>query len=403
VTATSPAGHPTSCGGPQAHWTDAVPDPRHFRDAASAPAAARELYALAEGELGAETGQRADAIAHELSAALAARLDGEGPALAAAIEGAPSVSVARHLWRALDSAWRDRGSECGVALAAFAIPLVIVAGAEGGGDIVLPGVLADTERLAAILVDAGALGGNRNFALADVAVGPEAIDIARLPEIASWLGLRDVGGGTPSAARKLEPSPIHVRATSESVHLRFLFGTAIANANADLFADGDVGKWGVALSRELARQLRATGASLLVLPRAPQRMLPALYQGRAAQREVSAQIFASNAIRALRASVGEPTAVISAHRAPDACGGGELRLSLSSPFDPRRAEGFRCPLYPQDRVADVVSMLVDLLRDCRVAMIHAVSGIHSDRIDGAGGLLLFKPDTMPAHVTLVPR
>jgi len=59
-------------------------------------------------------------------------------------------------------------------------------------------------------------------------------------------------------------------------------------------------------------------------------------------------LFAGNAIRRIRAAVGEPTAVISAHRAPDAPGGGELRLSLSSPFDPRDAEGFRCPLHPLD-------------------------------------------------------
>jgi len=97
--------------------------------------------------------------------------------------------------------------------------------------------------------------------------------------------------------------------------------------------------------------------------------------------------------------IGEPTAVISAHRAPDAPGGGELRLSLSSPFEPRDAEGFRCPLYPLDRAGDVVAMLVDLLRDCRVTDIRTLAGVHADRTDGTGLPLLFKPESIPAAAT----
>jgi hypothetical protein len=142
-------------------------------------------------------------------------------------------------------------------------------------------------------------------------------------------------------------------------------------------------------------QLGSARASVLALPRAPQRLLPAVVQGRGAQREVAAQIFASNAIRKLRGTVGEPTAVVSAHRAPDAPGGGELRLSLSSPFEPGAAEGFRCPLHPLDRVGDVVSMIKSLLRDCRVTDIRTVACVHPDRAAGTGLPLLFKPDTMP--------
>jgi hypothetical protein len=110
---------------------------------------------------------------------------------------------------------------------------------------------------------------------------------------------------------------------------------------------------------------------------------------------VGAQLFASNAIRAIRAAVGEPTAVISAHRAPDAPGGGELRLSLSSAFAPRDAEGFRCPLHPLDQPGDVAAMLVDLLRDCRVADVRVLAGVHPDRVPGTGQRLLFKPETIP--------
>ena len=59
------------------------------------------------------------------------------------------------------------------------------------------------------------------------------------------------------------------------------------------------------------------------------------------------------------------------------------------------AEGFRCPLYPLDRVGDVVSMLVGLMRDCRVTDIRTLAGVHADRVAGTGLPLLFKPDTIP--------
>jgi hypothetical protein len=250
------------------------------------------------------------------------------------------------------------------------------------------------------------LGGNRNFALADALVAADAIDLARVPEILSWQRLPEpvTDVAAPHAARpahRLPAAPIPVAAGREAVSLRFLVGTALARAGVDLLADATVGQWGIPFTRELGRQVGRDGVPVLALPRAPQRLLPAVQQGRAAQREVSAQIFVGNALRRLRAAVGEPSAVISAHRAPAAPGGGELRLSLSSPFEPRDAEGFRCPLYPPDRAADVAAMLVQLLHDCRVTDIRVLAGVHPD-LDRATGLrLLFKPDTIPPATALV--
>jgi len=373
-----------------------IADPRTFPDAKSAPAAAQALYALAEASLAAESGQRADAIDGQLRSAL---LAADGPGLAAIFAGAPSVALTRHLWRALDAGWRGAAASAGAGLAVtvFALPVVIVTGLESAeGDGALPGVLDDPAGIAKILADCGALAGNRTFAFADALVAADAIDIGRLPEILAWQRLPDgLAPGASPPVRALEPAPCAFHAAREAVHLRFLVGTAVAKPGADLLADASVGKWGVPFSRELGRQLGAGRVSVLALARAPQRLLPAVAQGRAAQREVSAQMFASNAIRRFRATTGEPAAVISAHRAPDAPGGGELRLSLSSPFEPRGAEGFRCPLHPLDRAGDVASMLVDLLRDCRVTDIRVLAGVHADRVAGTGLPLLFKPDTIP--------
>ena len=376
-----------------------VPDPRIFPSIESAAPALRTLYALAEESLAADSQQRADACDRELHAALARYLESDGTELAAALSHAPSVAVTRHLWRLVDSVWNARAHDGTLAVTVFALPLIVVAGIEGGSERrSLRATLLHPERVAAILREHGALKGNRNFALADALVAAETIDIARLPQIRKWQQLPDaLEPGAMPGERDLVPSPIVVAAGSEGVHLRFLPGTAIAGSATDLLAESDVGRWGIPLAQELARELAIDGVSVLVLPRAPQPPLRAVAAGRAAQREVSAQLFAANAIRRFRSAVGEPSAVISAHRAPDAPGGGELRLSLSSPFDSRSAEGFRCPLYPLDRVGDAVTMLVELLRDCRVGDIRTLAGVHPDRERDFGSLLLFKPDTVPEY------
>jgi hypothetical protein len=377
-----------------------IPDPRLFPDAHSAPRFAAALYALAERSLGTDTGQTADALNERVRDALMAELAGDGSGLATIFAGAPSVSVARYLWRELDAAWHVAAAQQGAGLAVtiFAVPVVIVVGiSTPSGEGVLPAALGAPQNLAAILRGHHALKGNETFALGNVLVAVDAIDIRRLPEMLTWQRLPDSQSTVISLpARVLVPTPLAFAAGHETVHLRFLIGSAVTKPGLDPVAEPPVGSWGVPFSLELSRQLNGGAASVLALPRAPQSLLSAAWQGRVTQREVSAQIFVSNAIRKLRGSVGEPSAVISAHRAAEALQGGELRLSLSSPFEPREAEGFRCPLYPQDRVGDVVTMLQDLLEDCRVTDVRVLEGTHADR-DAATGLpLLFKADALPS-------
>jgi hypothetical protein len=380
----------------------ALADPRLFPDPLSASPGHGRLYALAAESLAADSRQRADALDGKIRDEIARLLAGEGAALAALIEGSPSVAVSRHLWRALDVAWQEgrAGKEAALAIALFALPVVIVTGVEAAtGEVAHSGVLRDPDALAAILREHGALGGSRTFALSNALAGVESLELARLPDLYAWQRLSD-REGAEWAPRALAPSSLRFPAGREGVHLRFVVGSAVARPGVDLLADPTVGKWGVPFTKAFSRELAVAGTSVLALPRAPQRPLLAVRSGRAAQRDVGAQIFASNAIRKLRASAGEPSAVISAHRAPDAPGGGELRLSLSSPFaspgfhEPG-AEGFRCPIFPLDRVDDVARMLVDLMTDCRVTDVRIAAGVHADRDPATGLTLLFKPETLP--------
>jgi hypothetical protein len=384
-----------------------IADPRAY----SAPTdpIQESLIRLAQASLAASSASRAEEIDATLVSALAGHLQGEDAwRLADLFSAAPSAAVARHIWRRLIDGWRAASAAEGdrVVATLFALPVVIVAGATSndsspaastlGG--VLAGVLNEPEGVMALLREHHALGGNLTFALAAPMVAADALDIPRLPTLLAWQKLSSSNG---PVARELHPTPMVVHSNQESVYLRFLIGTAIGASAVDVFAGKGGGEWIMPLAQELSRQLATTGLSVLALPRPPQAPLLALQHGRAAQREVGAQLFASNAIRRFRARVGEPSAVISAHRCPAAPGGGELRLSLSSPFDPRQAEGFRCPLFPPDRVVDVATMLVDLLRDCRVTDVRVIAGAQADGDPGTGLPLLFRADAIPDGAAVV--
>jgi len=374
-----------------------LPDPRTFPDADAATAGAARIHALARASLGAHAQGEAHALDAEIDEEFGRLVAaGAGDALAEVLDMAPSVTIHRHLRRALARCLAAPiGVQGGLGVALFAIPIVLVTARAGSqAPARLPGVLHDAARLAATLREHGAIGGSQAFSLANALVGTAGIDVRALPDIvaASRLGAADA-----FAPVVLPKAPVDLP-EGEAAQLRFVVGGALAGQGFELGRDGASTAWMRPFAHALGGQLTVPGASVLAIPRAAQCLPAALMSGRAAQRDVSAQLFASNALRQLRASVGEPIAVIGAHRAADAPGGGELRLSLSSPLDPREALGFCCPLYPWERVVDVAAMLIDLLRDCRVADVRTLAGLHADRDPLTGGRLLFKPETIPPAV-----
>lgn len=365
-------------------------DPRAW-PAPSARGDAGALHEAAAAAIAAPTAREADAhdaAARALLAAAIAR--GDGAALARWLAGAPSPSVARHLRRLLSDIERDAADADGLRATLFALPVVFVAAlTEGEGGVMLGGVLENAKGYAHLLREARAFAGCETIALANALVGVDSVDIRALPALLARARLPEEAAGVASAL-DLPPAPMEVDGATERVFLRFIAGAVLTPPGVDPLADPRIGHWGMAVSRALADGLRPAGVSLLALPRVPQRLVQAVQAGRSAQREVSAQIFASNAIRKLRASYGEPTAIVSAHRCAGAEGGGELRVSLSSPFAPKAAEGFRCPVYAYETVRDVGAMLEALLIDCRVADVRFVPGVHPDVDPVTGGPLFFK-------------
>jgi hypothetical protein len=377
------------------HASDSMPaselaDPRAW-PSRRAPGDAGVLHEAAAAAIAAPTAREADAFDATARALLSAAMArGDGVALAQWLAAAPSVAVARHVRRLLSDVERDAVDAERLRTTLFALPLIVVAAlTEGEGGLTLDGVLGHPQALAGMLRDARALAGCETLALANAVVGADAIDIRALPALLARALLPESATEVASA-RDLPPAPMELHGATERVFLRFVVGAVLTPPGIDPLADTRIGQWGSAMSRALADAWRVPGVSLLALARPPQRLVQAVQAGRSAQREVSAQIFASNAIRMLRASVGEPTAFVSAHRCADAEGGGELRVSLSSPFAPRAAEGFRCPIYAYETVAEVGAMLEALLIDCRVTNVRFLPGVQADVDPVTGGPLFFK-------------
>ena len=371
-----------------------LPDPRQWPHGGVVSAADASVHARVETRLAQQASTAAAAIDAAIDADLDARLARGDDAMARLLDTAPSAAVYRHLWRRL--ALRERATLANESLAVtlFALPVIVVAAqdAAAGAAVELPATLDDADAIASILRERGALSGNRQFAVSPALAGTDALELRRLP---AWIAqARAALGGRGMTALDVTPAAIQVSGTQESAHLRFLVGSALAAPAADPVHDTSVGAWGAPLSRALSQALATAGATVLALPRAPERLVTALPSGRAAQREVALQLFVGNALRRFRARVGEPAAVLSAHRAADAPGGGELRLSLSSPLDARDAEGFRYALQPHERVPDAVAAIAALLADCRVADVRAMPGVHADRDAATGVRRFFRADGM---------
>lgn len=299
-------------------------------------------------------------LAADLAAALAANDDA---VIHAALYGGPPAA-ARRVREALDAVINDPGT--GIGLRLFAIPLIIVAGSRT--QLTVPGAIPEIGKITGLLEHHGAVGSTRNFGLGNALCGAAALEM--LSPCALWRAVRDPA--QRAVVETLTPEPVAVGPGREQVHLRFLVGAGVTPRHLPSFLESasNIGTWGMPLTRELARQLAQPGLEILPMPRPPQPLVKAAYFGRSAQLEAALNLFLSNNVRQFRMSVGDPEAVLSAHAL--AAGAGELRLSLSSPFDESMLEGFCWPLHPLDEIGEIVQIFRRALEDCLVNNVTAV-------------------------------
>jgi len=336
---------------------ETLPDPR--------VAAADATPLLAAGARADDTSLRA-----VLLDALAA---GDDTGIRAAL-GVPPPARAQRIARILAAALDAQGN--GIGLRFFAIPLVIVAGARK--PCTVQGALPEVHVLRGLLEQHGAIGVTRNFGLGNALVSAEALDT--MSPSALWRASGDPAQRAPLDV--LQPEPIIVAGSREQVHLRFITGAGITPQHLPSFLESasNIGTWGMAMTKELARQLAQPGLEILPMPRPPQPLLTAAHAGRRAQLEAALSLFLGNTLRRFRMAVGDPEAVLSAHKLDG--GAGELRLSLSTPFDDSLFEGFAWPLQPQDEAAEVTQLFQAVLAECRVTRVTLLDQVLPDRLAG---------------------
>ena len=305
-----------------------------------------------------------------LQAALAG---GDDVVIRAALQGGPPP-LSRRVWDALAAAM-DAGGDV-VGLQFFALPVVLIAGARTR--MTVPGMLPEIGRISELLEQHGAVGATRNFGMGNALSGADAVE--SLSYCALWRARRDPAAHAMVSA--LVPEPVAVLPGREQVHLRFLTGAGITPPHLPSFLESaaHIGAWGMPLTRELARQLAQPGLEVLPLPRPPRALVRAAHAGRRAQLEAALDLFLGNIVRHFRISVGDPEAVLSAHRLER--GAGELRLSLGSPFDASLLEGFCWPLHPLDDIDEVATIIRQAVAACRITGISSISRILPDRLPG---------------------
>jgi hypothetical protein len=340
-----------------------LPDPRCFAPANADPFVACALALVPDAA------QREQPPAALVDAYRDALDRNDEDAVRRSLGNAPSAQVARRLWLALDRATCASSSRPdAIVLRWFALPLLVVTGGRAGA--VVPGMVPDVRRVQQVLEASGALGPSRSFGLGNALCTLDAL--ASIP----WCRLRalqraEAGG---AAALDLPPADLATTTDEESVHLRFLVGAGITPAGAPSFVEtaAAIGSWGMALTRELAGQLRTEGLSVLPIARPPASILLAQSIGSIAREELALQAFVSRTLRAFRAEVGEPEAAVAA------LASGALGVRLTSPFVENRVSVHRRLLHFTEDVDEAGRSIVSLLEECGISRVEVLPDVAQD-------------------------
>ena len=350
-----------------------LPDPRRYPPRG----APDRLLELARSSLA--TGDPIARSVHNdvlLSAIRACYAAGDAAVVATALAAASSAEEYACLsQRAAEAAEAPLATgEIGARL--FALPLVVVAGGREGAT--LGGALPDIDAVTALLSEHSALGDVQRYSLGNALCAVERVEAIAPAELAR----ADVDT-LALLAPGFEPAPIVLPSADESVHLRFLVGVAWVSSEAKRWIGprDPVGKWAVPLTHAVAAQLAQPNVTVLPLARPPLPLALAATAGRAAAAEIAFQLFVGGALRRARASVGEPTVIVAAHRADDSVTGaqGEVRVTFSSPFDDAMCDAWRWPLGPADDVGAISTAITGLLAECRVDGVVLVPEVQPDR------------------------
>src|SRR5512143_2590420 len=233
-------------------------DPRIWGTGDPADDAVARLHAIARAGVEAATTRDEDASRNGAQQALLALLRaGDGRALAGALSTAPSLPVARYLWRLLETIESEFAAPAGtLSTTLFAIPVIVVAGlAQEDERARLPGVVQQREALEALLREHRALGGCQTFVLSGSLAAADAIDLPRLPRLLAGSRIGEATDAMPLPPLDLPAANLDLQGAGERVFLRFIVGAAVAAPGFDPLGGSDVRQWGMPFSRLLGAAL----------------------------------------------------------------------------------------------------------------------------------------------------
>ncbi len=266
----------------------------------------------------------------------------------------------------------------------FVLPLILVTGARKPAT--LPAEVPDLLALRALLVEHGLVDPSNQVwlsaQLTDLA-GLASVPLSRWFDAAGTLAAASSGlqDGLPF---DLPAAPIEAK-SGESVHLRFLVGVAIREGERRrVKLGGDVGKWGLPLTKLIQQQWQQQDLTLFAMPRPLAGILSGRQPARFTCLEVAYQLFLSGIIRKVREAVGDPVAALASHE------GNEIRVTVHSRIQTDLRESFVWRLAPDDVVASVQRMMEELLAECQVGEVHRVETVQPDR----------RPDGLPLFLGL---
>jgi hypothetical protein len=340
------------------------PDPRCFAPPSADPFVARALEEPADAL---QREQPSSALVQAYRDALDRNAEDD---IRRSLRNATSAALARRLWLALDAALSPPASEPeALVLRVFALPVLLVTGGRPGARI--PGVVPDVRRLQQVLEGGGALGPSRNLGFGNALCGLEALE--SIPYCRLHALQRDPGAGVTTPLG-LPPLEVQTRTGDEEVHLRFLVGASVTPADAASFVEtaSAIGNWGMALTQELAEQLRTEQLSLLPIARPPASILLAQSIGSTAREELALQAFVSRTLRRFRAEIGEPESAVAA------LASGVLGVRFSSAFVEDRVSVHRRALHQTEDVNDAGRAAVALLEECGIAQVAVLPRVMDD-------------------------
>lgn len=269
-----------------------------------------------------------------------------------------NAAVRRSVQAALDPA-----PEEALRLQLFALPVVCIAASRGST--VLPLHLDHPDTLLDIFRAAGSLGPSPQLSFSAGLCDEAALlqlPLIRLYRRARLLDMDTAPLDVPAAPLALQDG--------QQVALRFLVGSNLVPRGAPAFTEtaGDVGRWGAALTRELASQLSAPGVTLLPLARPPRAWLSACTLGRFCREEIACQLALGDHLRDLRARFGDAQATVRMS------GDGHLNVELRSVWSEEvRTHAWR--LDAESDLGDVRASVDTFLKECGVTQIEYAAGI----------------------------